>query len=373
MRSVYAGLMTGTSLDGIDGVLASFDETGFELAHHAFAPFPAALRQALEALILAPQLDFTTWAQTEKALSLFYAQHLEELLRHLPKNSQFIAAGCHGQTLEHRPELGFSFQMLNPALIAEQTGCHIVYDFRRRDLAAGGQGAPLVPAFHLAYCAHADMPRVLINLGGIANVTWLPNKEECLGFDTGPANTLLDSWYQHLGLGNYDQEGRYAASAPFHAELLEQLLDEPYFQVLPPKSTGREKFNLAWLEQRVGKEQLARFDPAQIMATLVELTCCTLSQAIDRLDSKAKSSIFIAGGGAKNHFLMQRLQEHLAPRHCQSSLALGIAEDQMEALAFAWLAFAFFNGQKANLPSVTGARHRVPLGHLCPGRARSWL
>lgn len=373
MRSVYAGLMTGTSLDGIDGVLASFDDTGFTLLHHAFAPFPQNLREELSQLVAASQIDFTTWARTEQALSLFYAEHLEKLCLQLPDNSQLIAAGCHGQTLEHRPELGFSLQMLNPALIAERTGQHIVYGFRQRDLAAGGQGAPLVPAFHLAYCASAESSRILVNLGGIANITWLPNKKECLGFDTGPANTLLDSWYQYLGLGNYDQDGRYAASATCDTELLHELMDDPYFRAPPPKSTGREKFNLTWLENKVGKSRLASLDPASVMATLVELTCLTLSQAIHQLDPEAQSGIFIAGGGAKNHFLMQRLKEHLAPRLCQSSRALGIAEDQMEALAFAWLAFAFLNGHNANLPAVTGAQHPVPLGQLCPGRARSWL
>ncbi len=373
MRSVYAGLMTGTSLDGIDGVLARFDNSNFELLHHAFAPFPESLRHALNSLTQAPQLDFTTWAQTERALSLFYAEHLEALCYHLPNDCQLIAAGCHGQTLEHRPELGFSFQMLNPALIAEHTGQHIVYGFRQRDLAAGGQGAPLVPAFHLAYCGSKKTSRVLINLGGIANITWLPPSGDCLGFDTGPANTLLDSWYQHLGLGLYDEQGRYAASAPFDPTLLHLLMDDPYFQAPPPKSTGREKFNLAWLEQKAGKARLAHLNPAQVMATLVELTSLTLSQSIAELDPEAKSQVFIAGGGAKNDLLMQRLQQNLAPRFCQSSLALGVAEDQMEALAFAWLAFAFFNGKSGNLPGVTGAERQVPLGLLCPGRARSWL
>ena len=366
--NIYAGLMSGTSLDGVDGLLVRFtgDDKLQVLARNSVA-FPEDLRMLLQSLAHAEQISFTDLAHAEQELTLCYARCWQELETKAP-NITPQALGCHGQTLEHRPEIGYSLQLLNPSLLAEQTGCNIVSDFRRRDLAAGGQGAPLVPAFHQGFLGSAQEDRVIINLGGIANLTWLPAKgrQEPLGFDTGPANLLLDAWcQQHLG-SHYDEKGCWAQSGQVNQALLEQLLQEPYFSAPFPKSTGREKFNPRWLQkhlQFVGAEDST---PADIQATLVELTALTLCQAIHLLDPHQAARLLICGGGSQNTFLMERISCLANPRPVTTTDVLGLPPQDVEAAAFAWLAYQHLLKKPGNLPSATGAKGPRVLGGFYP-------
>ncbi|WP_245944317.1 anhydro-N-acetylmuramic acid kinase [Marinospirillum perlucidum] len=368
--SIFGGMMSGTSLDGVDGVLAQFGHNQhLELIAKASRPFSEDLRNLLLHLAHADQVSFADLARAEKELTHCYADCWSLLSEQLPA-VQVSALGCHGQTLEHRPESGYSLQLLDPSLLAELTGQTIICDFRRRDLAAGGQGAPLAPAFHQAFFSMPGQDSCFINLGGIANLTWLPADPQspCLGFDTGPANLLLDAWTQrHLGQ-NFDPGGNWASQHQPDEQLLQQLLQDEYFARLPPKSTGREKFNLDWLDGHLTSQHQGSLEPGCIQATLVELTTRSLVQAIEKLDPEQRAEIFVGGGGCSNNYLMQRLAEQLAPRSCQASSAKGVHPQDIEALAFAWLAKEFMNGGAGNLPEVTGASGKRRLGGYYPAR-----
>jgi anhydro-N-acetylmuramic acid kinase len=354
--------MSGTSLDGIDAVLATFEDSACKLLHSHFTPFDEALRVELLALNSAGENELERAALAANELSRRYATTIQTLLEKAEiRAAQVRAIGCHGQTVRHRPDLGFTIQLTNPALLAELTGIAVVADFRSRDLAAGGQGAPLVPAFHAALFRHPDRHRVIVNIGGISNLTSLPPHGTVLGFDCGPGNLLLDAWTtQHLG-HPYDKDGAWAAGGQPIPELLRQLLAEPFFAAPPPKSTGRDLFNLPWLAHFLSPD----FPAVDVQATLLELTVTGIAAAIQDHCSTA-SEIYLCGGGAHNGTLMRRLKQSLPNRNIAPTDDLGVNADWVEAFAFAWLARQTLSGQPGNLPEVTGAKGARILGAIYP-------
>jgi anhydro-N-acetylmuramic acid kinase len=271
------------------------------------------------------------------------------------------AIGCHGQTIRHRPEHGFTLQIGNPALLAELAGIAVVADFRSRDMAAGGQGAPLVPAFHAVAFGDPEEDRAVVNIGGIANVTLLPRAAPVFGFDTGPGNCLMDLWVQRHLHQAFDSGGTWASGGRPIAPLLSKLLEDPFFALPAPKSSGRERFNADWF----GTHLDASWDPQAVQATLLELTVETISRAVEAASPPA-TRLIVCGGGARNDALMRRLRERLAPAAVDASAVHGLAEDQVEAAAFAWLAQCAVDGRAGNLPEVTGAKGRRILGAIYP-------
>lgn len=359
---LFAGLMSGTSLDGVDAVLADFSVMPPKVLARAHHAFDAALRAELLALNSAGADELDRAARCANELARRYASVVGEVLARARIAPQALrAVGCHGQTVRHRPERGYTVQLGNAALLAELCGARVVADFRSRDVAAGGQGAPLAPAFHAAVLRSAEEPRAVLNVGGIANLTWLPASGEVAGFDTGPGNCLLDLWASaHLGKP-MDAEGAWAAGAAPDAALLEALLAERYFALRPPKSTGRDLFSEVWLRARLP----ARADARVVQATLLELTARSIAQALCRECGGARRLI-VCGGGVHNRALMARLAELLAPIPVQSSAEHGIDPGLVEPLAFAWLAAQALAGTPASLPSVTGAQGARVLGAVYP-------
>jgi anhydro-N-acetylmuramic acid kinase len=367
MPERYAGVMSGTSLDGIDAVVADFaPERGVcRTLGTAHLAMPSQLRPTLLLLQEESTGELAAAARASVALADLYADAILRACSDAGLSAQdLVAAGVHGQTVRHRPELGYTVQLNDPARIAERTGITVVADFRRRDLAAGGQGAPLVPAFHSALFARADRVRAVLNLGGIANLTLLDPARPVRGFDTGPGNVLLDAWHATHRAGPVDREGAWAAGGRVDARLLEVLLDEPYFDRLPPKSTGRDLFGVGWLERRLASCS-TRPTPVDVQATLVELTARTVAASLQR-EGPGCTDVLVCGGGALNPTLMAALARALAPAHVRPTSAEGVAVDQVEALAFAWLAREALAGRPGNLPAVTGARGPRVLGAIYP-------
>lgn len=378
---LYIGLMSGTSLDGVDAALTSF-APGYrggpiDTMATAYVAFSSELRQALLALQSSAPDEIHREAQIANVLAQHYAECVLQLLHQAALPAHRIAAiGVHGQTIRHRPELGYTRQTNNPALLAELTGIDVIADFRSRDIAAGGQGAPLVPAFHQAVFAADSDTRVVANIGGISNISVLPARDMrdpaspsvTTGFDTGPGNVLMDAWIsQHQGLA-YDQAGQWAASGTVLPALLQALLDEPFFRQPPPKSTGRDLFHPAWLRQKLAS--FGTLSPADVQATLAAFTAITLADAIS-MHAPAATAVYAAGGGAYNTHLLQQLQLALDERargkmEVVTTSALGISPNHVEALAFAWLAHRFCERCPGNLPAVTGARGERILGALYP-------
>ena len=401
---LYIGMMSGTSLDGMDAVLCQFGndssaETDTQQPLRLLATlsqdFPPRLREVLLALCqpngvnqLLPtagepssELDWFGWASKE------YAEFASEVVNTLLQQSNtdvesVLAIGCHGQTVRHRPQMGFSLQLVDANIIAELTGISVVSDFRRRDMAVGGQGAPLVPAFHQALFATPDSTRVLLNLGGIANITVLPASasanntsnpkqvDKVIGYDTGPANLLLDAWTALHTDKDYDAGGAWAQSGQVVEPLLNQLIEHPFFARMYPKSTGREDFNLEWLQSELQKFDQAsahiRYSSADVQATLTELTAMSASMQINMfINAKENSSVYVCGGGALNDYLMTRLQAHLPHCTVETTASLGLNPAWVEAVAFAWLARQTLMGETGNLPAVTGANKGVVLGQVC--------
>ena len=376
MSNLYIGLMSGTSLDGADGVLVDFSpsaQSNFKVLQHAYAPFDAALKQEFLALNTAGSNEIHRAALAANALVVLYANVVANLLAGSQTAADRVAAiGAHGQTVRHRPlefdGIGYTSQINHPALLAERTGIAVVADFRSRDVAAGGQGAPLVPAFHREVFGLPGEAVAVLNLGGISNVTLLPvqvgpNADAVLGFDCGPANALMDYWcHKHTGHA-FDVDGQWAASGKINGALLTCLLAEPYFAKSPPKSTGRDLFNPNWLESRL--TELSGLSAADVQATLAELTVQSCATAI--LEHQPNSQkLVVCGGGALNHHVMQRLQAHLPGLQVQNSSAWGLPPLQVEATAFAWLARQTLLGQPSNLPKVTGAQGARILGGVYP-------
>jgi len=352
--------MSGTSLDGVDAVLVDLSgPIPRQLAKH-YLPYDDVLKNTLLELHL-PGNDELHQAQTTgNQLATLYAEAVNQLLSiaGVPCKN-IIAAGCHGQTIRHRPDQGYSLQIGNAALLAELTGITVVNDFRSRDIAAGGQGAPLVPAFHDQVFRHPQRHRVIVNIGGISNLTNLPPFGPTSGFDCGPGNILMDAWCLQYQNASYDNNGMWALSGTVLHPLLEKICSEPYFALPPPKSCGRELFNIAWIEKKIyGSEK-----PEDIQATLLELTCQTISQAILKYCAGAEE-IYLCGGGANNRALHARLATVLTECAVQKTEFLGIDADYVEAIAFAWLAQQAMLARHANLPQATGARHTCVLGAI---------
>ncbi len=352
--------MSGTSLDGIDAVLVNLSQPEpRQLAKH-YQPFDGPLKDALLALHLPSHNELHQAQIIGNQLAQLYAQSVFQLL---PQTgiaaAQVSAIGCHGQTIRHCPELGYTLQIGNAALLAELTGITVVSDFRSRDIAAGGQGAPLVPAFHDRVLRHPAIHRVIVNIGGISNLTNLPPNVPATGFDCGPGNLLMDAWCKiHTGKP-YDDNGTWAASGEVLPELLEQMLNEPFFALQPPKSSGRDLFNTAWLHNKLQGNERA----VDVQATLLELTCLTIAQAIRKHCGGAKE-VYLCGGGAHNQTLLNRLSGSLADCGIQTTDTLGIDGDYLESIAFAWMAQQALHGKPANLPLVTGAKHPCILGAI---------
>jgi anhydro-N-acetylmuramic acid kinase len=359
---LYVGLMSGTSLDGIDAVLVDLGGAQPRLLARHYAPFDDTLKYELLALHLsgADELHRTQLAANQ--LARHYAAAVGSLLgaANIP-NASIRAIGCHGQTVRHRPEHGYTLQIGNAALLAELTGITVVGDFRSRDIAAGGQGAPLVPAFHDKVLRHPASHRVIVNIGGISNLTDLPPGGNTTGFDCGPGNLLMDAWcMRHLGKP-YDDDGAWAASGKVLHTLLEQMLAEPFFALPPPKSSGRDLFDMAWLQGKLQGVESAE----DVQATLLELTCRSIAQAIRQYCAGA-TEIYLCGGGRHNSTLRFRIAALLPGCSVQPTDVLGTDGDYLEAVAFAWLAQQALHGKPANLPAVTGARHPCVLGAIYP-------
>jgi anhydro-N-acetylmuramic acid kinase len=359
----YVGLMSGTSLDGVDAVLAELGPTGqIQLLATHYLPYPDSLRARLLALHTPQPDEIHLAARAANELAQLYAEAVRPLLDEAPDTVRAI--GCHGQTLRHRPADGYTLQIGNAALLTELTGVTVVADFRSRDIAAGGQGAPLVPAFHAQVLRHPDIHRVIANIGGIANVTDLPATGAIRGWDTGPGNMLLDAWIKRHNGVHYDHDGAWAASGSIAPDLLSELSQHAYLQQVPPKSAGREQFNLDWLDATLAHlgHTIA---PADVQATLLEFTAISLCEAISRECSGAQE-LYVCGGGAHSSVLMQRIQALLPNLRVDTTAALGIAPDWVEALAFAWLARQALHHAPGNLPAVTGARGERILGAIYP-------
>ena len=356
------GLMSGTSLDGVDAVLADFSDKLPRTLATFWLPYPTTIRQQALKLQSAQHDEIHAAALLANELARCYAQAVHEVLGGAGATAAQVAAiGCHGQTIRHRPANGYSVQLNNPALLAELCGIAVVADFRSRDIAAGGQGAPLVPAFHAAAFGDPTRHRVILNVGGIANLTDLNPGQAVRGFDCGPGNLLMDAWIERHQGQRYDEAGRWATQGQALAELLRSLLADGFFSASPPKSCGRDEFNIAWLECRLaGSER-----PEDVQATLLELTALSATQAIGRWCG-SPDQLFVCGGGAHNQALMARLQWHLPDCRVASTDSFGQAPDWVEALAFAWLAWRTLRGEPGNLAEVTGASGPRVLGAIYP-------
>jgi len=362
--ALYLGLISGTSADSIDAALVSFsDGSPRVVATHTHA-WPAALRERMLGLAQGElALDLDAFGRLDVEIGGCFADAALQLLeRSGTSPSSVRAIGSHGQTLRHRPtgEYPFTLQVGDPSVIAERCKIDVVADFRRADIAAGGQGAPLLPALHAMLLSRPGHSRVVLNLGGIANITVLAADGRVQGFDTGPANGLLDAWgLRHRG-EPFDRDGAFAASGKVDHDLLDALMADSYFALLPPKSTGREHFHLNWLATH---SRLAAVSVVDVQATLLELTARTVAGAITQHAATAED-VLVCGGGTHNGAMMRRLTELLAPRILRSIAEVGIDPDFIEASAFAWLARQRLLGLPGNLPAVTGAQGSRVLGAI---------
>lgn len=363
----YGGVMSGTSLDGVDVVIADFAPASglCRTLGHAHLPFDPALRHELASLQASGDDELARAARVSVALADCYAEAVLAACRAAQlRNSDVAAIGVHGQTVRHRPDERWTIQLNDPARVAERTGITVVADFRRRDIAAGGQGAPLVPAFHHALFARPDRARAVVNIGGIANVTLLLPGAPVRGFDTGPGNVLLDHWHARHGGGPFDEGGAWAASGRIDHALLRVMLSEPFFAAPPPKSTGRDRFHAGWLDAMLAQRGTPEH-PADVQATLAALTARTIAEAIRHAAAEV-ADVLVCGGGARNATLMRLLAHDLAPARVVPTSDEGVAVDQVEALAFAWLAREALAARPASLPEVTGAAGARVLGAIYP-------
>jgi anhydro-N-acetylmuramic acid kinase len=371
MADLYIGLMSGTSMDGVDAVLAmpGSAHSKLQLHGHIHRPFEPGLRKALIALNSAGPDELHRSALASNEISLAYADAVTVLLRECSQDAAAIRAiGAHGQTVRHSPtgcgHTGYTIQLLNGSLLAERSGIDVVCDFRSRDIAAGGQGAPLVPGFHAAVFGIDGLPQAILNLGGIANITLLDGAGDVRGFDCGPGNALLDVWCQKHRGAPYDDNGRWSAEGCIDTKLLKRLLEEPYLHKPPPKSTGLDLFNLAWLTSMLA-EDTAEISATNVQATLAEFTVRAAVAAI-QAHLPPTRRLLVCGGGAFNGALMRRLSELLPSIEVSSTQASGLPAQQVEAAAFAWLAQSFVNRLPGNCPAVTGAAGPRLLGCLYP-------
>lgn len=364
----YIGVMSGTSLDGVDVVLAAIDENMVAQQASYCHPMPPELRQAILGMCQGQSLTLSQLGQLDTRLGQLFAEAVMTLMkRESLEASDITAIGCHGQTVWHEPQgdAPNTLQIGDNNQIVAATGVTVVGDFRRRDMALGGQGAPLVPAFHQALLMDATERRMVLNIGGIANLSVLIPGQPVRGFDTGPGNMLLDAWIWRNQGQPYDKDAQWARSGSVIPALLETLLREPWFALPSPKSTGREHFNLGWLEQHL--RYFPGLAPQDVQATLVELTAITITQQV--LLNDGCDRLLVCGGGSRNPQLMARLAAHLPGTEVTTTDAAGISGDDMEALAFAWLAFRTLSGLPGNLPAVTGAREQSVIGAIYPANS----
>lgn len=364
MSELYIGLISGTSADGIDAALVDFAQTKPRLVAHHYAAYTPDLQKTILALSQPGHDEINRLGKLDGLLGKAFADATNALLHKaaiLP--NQVSAIGSHGQTIRHHPNLGFTLQIADPNIIATDTGITTVADFRRRDMAHGGQGAPLVPAFHKTVLATSEHDRAVINIGGVANITFLPCNptKSILGFDTGPGNNLMDAWIQLHRQESHDKNGAWAATGKVSNILLQYLLQDPYFKLLPPKSTGPEYFNIAWLQQYLSND----FKPEDVQATLAECTAISIVNAVKCLMNHGE--LLVCGGGVHNQYLMQRLQQLAQPLQVHSTEDFGIHPDWMEAMAFAWLAKQTMDKKPSNVTHVTGAKKATILGGVYYG------
>ncbi len=361
----YIGVMSGTSLDGIDVVLAAIDKNTVAQQASYSHPMPIELKKKILSICQGQETTLSFIGGLDSQLGTLFAEAIQIMLSNAgvsPKD--VVGIGCHGQTVWHEPtgDTPFTLQIGDNNRIAAMTGITTVGDFRRRDMALGGQGAPLVPAFHHALLAHPAERRMVLNIGGIANLSLLLPGLPVRGFDTGPGNMLMDAWiWRQKGKG-FDRDAQWASQGRVHPDLLHQMLSDPYFKLIPPKSTGREYFNFGWLEK-----QLTKFSPIpleDVQATLAELTAVTVADQV--LLAGGCERLLVCGGGARNPLVMVRLSALLPGTEVTSTDKYGISGDDMEALAFAWLAARTLSGLPGNMPSVTGAREETILGAIYP-------
>lgn len=369
MIQLYIGLMSGTSMDGIDAALVSFEENKINLVGTTSIDIPAEIKSTLAFLSHGKNIDLILLGETDVKMGHLFADAVLDLLQKTNVNAKnIVAIGSHGQTIYHHPHSAhpFTMQIGDPNIIAARTAIATVADFRRRDIALGGQGAPLVPTFHDHLFQNRAQDQFVLNIGGIANITYLPadKSKKIIGFDTGPGNTLLDLWHEKHRQLPCDLNGEWARSGKLNSDLLSQLLEDDYFQKSFPKSTGREYFNLDWLNKK-----LDRFGQTvsveDIQNTITELTAKTISNAIHTITSD--SHITVCGGGAFNLFLMERLKANLPGSRVISSEKIGVNPQWIEAMAFAWLAKQTIENKSGNSPSVTGAAKDAVLGGVYCG------
>ncbi|MCM2290420.1 MAG: anhydro-N-acetylmuramic acid kinase [Sulfuritalea sp.] len=359
---LVVGLMSGTSLDGVDAALVDFSQSRPLTLATFWQPYPDAIRLQAQQLQTAQGDEIHSAAQLGNELARCYSAAVRQLLAGANVSAARIAAiGCHGQTIRHQPAAGYSVQLNNPALLAELTGITVVADFRSRDIAAGGQGAPLVPAFHASIFGDSEQHRVILNIGGIANLTDLKPGHPVRGFDCGPGNLLMDAWIERHKQLRYDAAGAWASQGRILPELLQRLLADAFFNAVPPKSCGRDEFNLPWLERQLTGGERAE----DVQATLLELTAVSMSEAVARWCGHP-GELFVCGGGAHNRALIARLQYRAKNCRVASTDSLGQPADWVEAVAFAWLAWRTLRGETGNLPEVTGARGPRILGAIYP-------
>ncbi|MCB1615667.1 MAG: anhydro-N-acetylmuramic acid kinase [Pseudomonadales bacterium] len=367
--SIFIGLMSGTSVDGVDCVAVDFRQNTLSIINTAFTQYPDNIRKQITGLFQPGSDEIRRTGELDIVLGALYADAVLDLISKSKIRPANIAAiGCHGQTVRHCPpsdsRLGFTLQIGNPHIIAQKTGITTIADFRSADMASGGQGAPLVPAFHRAVFHSSKKDRVILNIGGIANITILKKNGSVYGFDTGPGNTLLDNWIQKTLGEHYDKNGDWSAGGQMHKELLKNLLSDTYLQAPAPKSTGPEHFNLGWLQKKLADFQA--IPDRDIQATLVHLTAESITTAINTLDETV-DEVFVCGGGSHNTHLMQTIQNKLLPITVDTTSSLGVDADWVEAVAFAWLAKCRIEMKPGNLPLVTGARRPAILGAIYEG------
>ncbi|OMH32195.1 anhydro-N-acetylmuramic acid kinase [Motiliproteus sp. MSK22-1] len=361
--NLFIGLMSGTSLDGIDAVVVDLSNNFPKLVSSHLEPFPTQLRSELTALTQPGNNEIDRMGCTDIRFAELQVRAIQQLLKKAQLDPQSInAVGSHGQTIRHRPEgdYPFTLQIGDPNTIAEQTGIRVVADFRRRDMAAGGQGAPLVPAFHEYYLKSQESNRIILNIGGISNVTLLEKdiNKSTLGYDTGPGNVLMDAWIERHQNQGFDKNGEWASCGNVDQRLLSLMLKTQYLNLTPPKSTGRELFHIGWLDH-VLQSLATPIAAADVQATLLEFTATTIGNAIQSHQLEPLE-LFVCGGGARNQTLMKRLTQILDPTPVITTDSVGLPCEWLEAMAFAWLAKACLDGTCSNLPAVTGANgHRV--------------
>ena len=368
-KDLYIGLISGTSLDGIDAVLVRFENEQATVVESMCASFSSDLMNEIKSLINPTTNEINRLMALDVQLGKSFADAVKQLIvKAQIKKEDVVAIGSHGQTIRHLPtaEHATTLQIADPNIIAEVTGITTVADFRRRDMAAGGQGAPLVPAFHQQIFHDAKRNRVILNLGGIANITLLPadKNKAIIGFDTGTANTLMNHWIQQQENKSYDENGKWAASGTVNEDFLKELLTDDYFNLKPPKSTGTEYFNPAWLSKKLSAFPFLAAEDVQ--ATLAAFTAVTIRDAFNQyaLGEDVAEEIIVCGGGVHNDFLLQLLKQYLPNIEINSSAKYGLDPDYIEATAFAWLAKQTIEHKTGNLPEVTGAKQKVILGGI---------